>query len=53
MYAELGEKPDGPGVLAALHGDRFEAYSAGCTPTDEIRPYAVEAMDEVSIDMDE
>jgi arsenate reductase len=34
-------------------GDRFEAYSAGCTPTDEIRPYAVEAMDEVGIDMDE
>jgi arsenate reductase (thioredoxin) len=34
-------------------GDRFEAYSAGCTPTDEIHPYAVEAMDEVGIDMDE
>jgi len=31
--------------------DRFEAYSAGCTPTDEIHPYAVEAMDEVGIDM--
>jgi arsenate reductase len=34
-------------------GDRFKTYSAGCTPTDEIRPYAVEAMDEVGIDMDE
>jgi len=34
-------------------GDRFEANNAGCTPTDEIRPYAVEAMDEVGIDMDE
>ncbi len=32
-------------------GDRFEAYSAGCTPTDEIHPYAVEAMDEVGIDI--
>ena len=34
-------------------GDRFEAYSAGCAPTDEIHPYAVEAMDEVGIGMGE
>ncbi len=32
-------------------GDRFEAYSADSAPTDEIHPYAVEAMDEVGIDM--
>jgi arsenate reductase len=32
-------------------GDCFEAYSAGCAPTDEINPYAVEVMDEVGIDM--
>ena len=32
-------------------GDRFEAYSAGCAPTEEIHPYAVQAMDEVGIDM--
>jgi len=32
-------------------GDRFEVYSAGFAPTDEIHPYAVQAMDEVGIDM--
>jgi len=32
-------------------GDRFEAYSAGCNPTDEIHPYAIEAMGEVGIDI--
>ena len=32
-------------------GDRFEAYSAGCAPTDEIHPYTVEVMDEVGIDI--
>ena len=31
--------------------DRFEVYSAGCAPTDEIHPYAVEVMDEVGIDI--
>ena len=31
--------------------DRFEAYSAGCAPTDEIHPYAVEVMDEAGIDL--
>ncbi len=34
-------------------GDRFEVYSAGYVPSDEIHPYAIEAMDEVGIDMDE
>jgi arsenate reductase (thioredoxin) len=32
-------------------GDRFEAYSAGCNPGDEIHPYAVEAMEEIGIDL--
>ena len=32
-------------------GDRFEAYSAGCAPTDEIHPYTVEVMDKVGIDI--
>ena len=32
-------------------GDRFEVYSAGCNPTAEVHPYAVEAMEEVGIDI--
>ncbi len=32
-------------------GDRFEVYSAGISPTDEIHPCAVEAMAEVGIDI--
>src|SRR5918994_6916897 len=32
-------------------GDRFEAYSAGYRPTDEVHPYAIEAMEEVGIDI--
>jgi len=32
-------------------GDRFEAYSAGCAPTDEIHPYVAEVMDEAGIDI--
>jgi arsenate reductase len=31
--------------------DRFEVYSAGYMPTDEIHPYAAEVMHEVSIDI--
>ncbi|BBL80934.1 protein-tyrosine-phosphatase [Rubrobacter xylanophilus] len=34
-------------------GDRFEVYSAGISPTDEIHPCAVEAMAEVGIDISE
>jgi arsenate reductase (thioredoxin) len=41
------------GFLRDLAGDRFEAYSAGIDPTDEIHPCAVEAMSEVGIDISE
>ncbi len=41
------------GFLRHHAGDRFEAYSAGCAPTDEIHPYAVEAMNEVGVDISE
>ena len=39
------------GFLRHLAGDRFEAYSAGLDPTDEIHPCAIEAMREVGIDI--
>jgi arsenate reductase len=39
------------GLLRHLAGDRFEAYSAGIDPTDEIHPCATEAMKEIGIDI--
>jgi arsenate reductase (thioredoxin) len=39
------------GFLRRLAGDRFEAYSAGIAPTNEIHPCAVEAMREIGIDI--
>jgi arsenate reductase (thioredoxin) len=41
------------GLLRDMAGDRFEAYSAGIDPTDEIHPCAVEAMREIGIDISE
>ena len=41
------------GFLRHLGADRFEAYSAGIDPTDEIHPCAIEAMREVGIDISE
>lgn len=41
------------GFLRHYGGDRFEAYSAGTEPTDEVHPCAVEAMREVGIDISE
>ena len=41
------------GFLRHLAGDRFEVYSAGIDPTDEIHPCPVEAMSEVGIDISE
>jgi arsenate reductase (thioredoxin) len=41
------------GFLRHLAGDRFEVYSAGIDPTDEIHPCAEEAMGEVGIDISE
>lgn len=39
------------GFLRHLAGGRFEVYSAGIDPTDEIHPCAVEAMAEVGVDI--
>ena len=39
------------GFLRHLAGERFEVYSAGIDPTDEIHPCAVEAMAEVGVDI--
>ena len=41
------------GFLRNLAGDRFDVYSAGIDPTNEIHPCAVEAMEEVGIDISE
>lgn len=38
------------GFLNTLYGDKYEAHSAGITPT-KINPYVVEAMEEVGIDI--
>ena len=39
------------GFLRDLAGDRFEVYSAGLEPTEEVHPCAVEAMGEVGVDI--
>jgi arsenate reductase (thioredoxin) len=39
------------GFLRELAGDRFEVMSAGCNVGEEVHPYAVEAMEEVGIDI--
>jgi len=38
------------GLLNALYGDKYEAYSAGIEPT-KINPYAVKVMTEIGIDI--
>ena len=39
------------GFLSHLAGDRIEVRSAGSVPGDQVNPAAVEAMDEVGIDI--
>jgi arsenate reductase len=39
------------GLLRDMAGDRFEAHSAGMTPAAEVHPLAVEAMQEIGIDI--
>jgi arsenate reductase (thioredoxin) len=39
------------GFLRHYGRQYFEVHSAGCMPTEEIHPYAVQAMDEVGIDI--
>jgi arsenate reductase (thioredoxin) len=41
------------GLLRDIVGERFEAYSAGIDSTGEVHPCAVEAMDEIGIDISE
>ena len=41
------------GLLRHLASDRFEAYSAGIEPTEEVHPCAVEAMREIGVDISE
>lgn len=38
------------GLVNALHGDRYEAYSAGTEPA-VVNPYAVQVMGEIGIDI--
>lgn len=38
------------GLLRTLHGDRYEAFSAGTKPT-EVNPYAIKVMAEIGIDI--
>ena len=38
------------GILNVLHGDGYEGYSAGVTPT-KVNPYVVKSMAEIGIDI--
>jgi len=38
------------GLLNALYGDRYDAYSAGIQPT-EVNPYAIMVMQEIGVDI--
>jgi len=38
------------GLLRALHGDRYEVFSAGTEP-DKVSPYAIRVMNEIGIDI--
>ena len=38
------------GILNAFHGDRYEAYSAGVSPT-KVNPYVIKAMMEIGVDI--
>ena len=40
------------GLLNAFHGDQYEGYSAGVTPT-KINPYVIKAMVEIGINISE
>ena len=39
------------GLLKHLASDAFDVYSAGTSPTERVRPLAVEAMKEIGIDI--
>jgi arsenate reductase len=39
------------GLMRSLLGDRYEAYSAGITPSSTVSPYTVQVMEEAGIDL--
>jgi len=39
------------GFVRKYHGDQFNVHSAGTSPKDEVHPLAVEAMNEVGVDI--
>jgi arsenate reductase len=41
------------GLTKTYKGDTIEAYSAGTQPADRVAPYAVQAMNEIGIDISE
>ncbi len=38
------------GLLNALHGDRYDAYSAGIRPSG-VNPYAIRVLEEIGVDL--
>jgi arsenate reductase len=40
-------------ILNSKAGDRFEAYSAGSKPANQVNPFAVKIMQEVDVDLSE
>ena len=40
-------------ILNSRDGDRFEAYSAGSKPANQVNPFAVRVMQEVGVDLSE
>jgi len=39
------------GLMRALFGDQYEAYSAGMNPSSTVSPYTVQVMEEAGIDL--
>ena len=51
VHADSARSQLAEGFLRYHAGDRFEAYRAECSPSDEVHPYVMRVMDEVGIDV--